>query len=123
KGLSKASISSPEQHSAQGLKNEIRQPKQEVREQFGASFQRLTNNKEAVINQHEDQGQGDAEGSLPPMRTNPKRNAEQREPDAGKRKRKLTVNLHLYGQGQFVPLLLERFQLNFQFLTLHFFQR
>src|SRR5258708_23642960 len=98
-----ALVRPPEQHDADGLENEIGQPQDQVREPFGPRLQGLAEDKKAVIDQHQHQRHGDAGGGFAAMRPDSQRNANQREPHAGKRKCHLTMALHSHRLGKSGP--------------------
>ena len=83
----------PKQHHADGLKNKIRQPEDQVGREFWPRGQGFAEDDEAVIDQHQHEGNGDADVGLAPVHADAEGNADERKAETREGKRDLTVHL------------------------------
>src|SRR5262245_2101972 len=91
---SQSLIGPPKQNRYDRLKENVGQQENQVRSPFRPALQGLADDKKAVIEKHQEQGHGNAEGRFPAMRTDAQGNAHQRESNACKGKGELPVDLH-----------------------------
>ena len=95
----------PKQDRADGLKNEVGQPNDQMGRPLGMGVEGLAQQNEAVVNRDEAQGDGDADVGLAPMNADSQRDAEQGKAEARERKGNLPMNLDANRGDQIFALL------------------
>src|SRR5258705_2624754 len=100
-----AAVGAAQQDDADGLEQEVWRPDQQMRKAVGPCIERLANENETVINCHENQCNGDAEGGFTAMSPDPQGNANEREANARKRKSGLAMYLDADRESQIFPLI------------------
>ena len=86
-------MSTTSKNGADGLKDKIRQPENQIRGDAGMAFEGLAEDEEAVIHEHEHERHGHARAGLTPVGANPEGNSNERESNAGERKCHAPVQL------------------------------
>jgi hypothetical protein len=89
-----AFIGAVKEKSADCLKNKIGQPDNQLRVKRLTGGKSIAEYEEAVVNDHQQERDGNADAGLTAMGPNGQRNPDEREAEAGKRKRYLPMHLH-----------------------------